>query len=92
MTGTPSVSDLLDGRFRPNPAYELVLFDRLTLPEQEALSGLRQDSDFYGILRPLKSDLGVKSVCLDTALLLYTLYPPGPNRVMCGILFRVGAA
>lgn len=73
----------LDRRaFRANPAFELVLFDRLEPREREALAELRKDPDFYGILRPHPGDtaasaLGVKSVDRETALLFLTLREPG---------------
>ena len=69
----------LDRRaFRANPAFELVLFDRLEPREREALADLRKDPDFYGILRPREASLGVKSVDRETALLFLTLKEPGP--------------
>ena len=65
--------------FRANPDYELVLFDRLPPEQQAILDGLRRDPDFYGVLRPRgATDLGIKSVCRDTALLYLTLREPGP--------------
>jgi hypothetical protein len=79
MGGMPiALRQFLDARFRPNPAFELVLFDRLPAAEREMLSGLRQAPDFYGVLRPLRPGIDLKSVCRDTALLLYTLQTPGP--------------
>lgn len=55
----------------------MVLFDRLSDAEQQALAELANDPDCYGILRP-RSDphLTVKSVSRDTALLLLTLQKP----------------
>ncbi|HEX5719536.1 MAG TPA: hypothetical protein VF179_25475 [Thermoanaerobaculia bacterium] len=71
----------LDRRaFRANPAFELVLFDRLEPRERETLAELRKDPDFYGILRPRPGEaaaLGVKSVDRETALLFLTLREPG---------------
>jgi len=70
----------LDRRvFRANPAFELVLFDRLDPRERETLAELRKDPDFYGILRPREASLalGVKSVDRETALLFLTLREPG---------------
>lgn len=66
--------------FRANPAFELVLFDRLAPAEREALASLREDPDFYGVLRPRPASpaLGVKSVDRETALLFFTLREPGP--------------
>jgi len=69
----------IDGEiFRANPHYELVLFDRLPPDQKELLDGLRRDPDLYGIVLPrVASDLGIKSVCRDTALLYLTLREPG---------------
>lgn len=68
--------------FRANPTYELVPFDRLSPPEQEALKGLQQEPDFYGILRLRGKGSAVpvapKSVNRETALLFLTLQEPGP--------------
>ena len=66
--------------FRANPNYELVLYDRLPLSQQDCLRGLLQDENFYGILCPKKSreiGLGIKSVCQNTALLFLTLQQAG---------------
>lgn len=65
--------------FRANPDYELVLFDRLPPEQRELLAGLRNDPDLYGVLRPREgTDLGIKSICRETALLYLTLREPGP--------------
>ena len=39
-------------RFRANPNYELVLYDRLPAEEQESFAELQKDPNSYGILRP----------------------------------------
>lgn len=72
--------DVLGRGYRANPAFELVLFDRLEPREREALAELRKDPDLYGILRPREPSpaLGVKSVDRETALLFLTLREPGP--------------
>ena len=75
--------DVLARGFRANPAFDLVLFDRLAPRERETLAELRKDPDFYGILRPHPGDtasavLGIKSVDRETALLFLTLREPGP--------------
>ncbi|PYQ55044.1 MAG: hypothetical protein DMF53_28660 [Acidobacteria bacterium] len=75
--------DLLGRELRANPAYELVLWDRLAPEERRALDRLPHDPDFYGILRPRSTEgassaLGVKAVDRDTALLFLTLREPGP--------------
>ncbi len=66
-------------RLRANPAYELVLFDRLSAPEQQALEALGRDPEGYGVLRPRgEGALNLKSVTRDIALLWLTLREPGP--------------
>jgi hypothetical protein len=63
---------------RANPQYELVLFDRLPPAQQQMFADLRQQPNFYGLLRPVAgSGLSVKSVSRDTALLYLTLRDPG---------------
>jgi hypothetical protein len=63
---------------RANPAFELVLFDRLPAGERQLLAGLERDPDHYGVLRPDSgSGLGVKSIDRETALLFLTLGQPG---------------
>jgi hypothetical protein len=75
---------ILGAIFRSNPAYELMLFDRLPQHEQEAFAGLLKDPNLYGILRPLVPSLGIKSACRDTALLFFTLQVPGRLPVYVG--------
>lgn len=71
--------NLLTARLRASPAWELVLFDRLSEPEQRALEPLRHDPDGYGVLRPRQSGtLTLRAVSRDTALLWLTLQQPGP--------------
>src|SRR5579863_926762 len=66
-------------RLRANPAYELVLFDRLSPSERQALEALGRDPDGYGVLRPREgASLSIKSVSCDMALLWFTLQNPGP--------------
>jgi hypothetical protein len=72
------LKDITGGEFRSSPAYTLILFDRLSRQEKEALADLKKDPELYGVLRPAQAGLGVKSVCRDTALLLFTLKEPGP--------------
>jgi hypothetical protein len=74
----PPPLDLLGATYRANPAYELVLFDRLTAEERRFLANLKEDPHLYGILRPRGPALSLKSVSRDTALLLFTLQTPGP--------------
>lgn len=76
---TDPTANLAALRMRANPAYELVLFDRLSESEQRALGALARDPDGYGVLRPrTDAHLSVKSVSRDTALLLLTLQMPAP--------------
>ena len=76
---------LLGRIYRANPAYELVLFDRLPADQQVQFSRLRQDPDFYGLLEPRESSgLRAKSVSRDTALLFLTLRQPGPLPAYVG--------
>jgi hypothetical protein len=77
MTAGPRV--LLGLALRANPAYELVLFDRLPAAEQSALAELAGDPGFYGVLRPAAPGTGgsLKSVDRDTALLFLTLREAG---------------
>jgi hypothetical protein len=71
--------DLRSARLRASPAYELVLFDRLSDSELRALHGLAEDPDCYGVLRPRNdSSLSLKVVSRDTALLLFSLQEAGP--------------
>lgn len=78
FSGLPGrIRDLTDSIFRSNPTYQLVLFDRLSQKEKEVLSDLLKDPHFYGILRSNTDDLGMKSVCCDTALLFFTMMKPG---------------
>ncbi len=77
MSDVP-LKNILDASFRANPEYELTLFDRLPPDQQDTLRDLTKDPDFYGVLLP---NGGVartaKSVCRDTALLLFTLKEAG---------------
>src|ERR1700688_250198 len=79
MASNP-VKSLRELRLRANPAYELVLFDRLSPAERQALEGLGRDPDGYGVLRPREDarHLSIKSVSRDTALLWFTLQNAGP--------------
>jgi hypothetical protein len=64
--------------FRANAAFELVLFDRLPVEQQQLLNALQRDTDCHGVLYPLQQpELGIRSVDQDTALLFSTLQRPG---------------
>lgn len=89
---TNAQDDILNATFRANPLYELVPFDHLPPQQQELLADLRQEPGMYGILRPKQETaLPLKSVCRDTALLVYTLQSPHaiPSCLLDG---RNGAA
>lgn len=71
-------ASLLEGRFRANPAYELVVFDRLSEGQRAPLLKLTGDPDFYGVLRGRSgASLPVHALDCDTALLFLTLQQPG---------------
>jgi hypothetical protein len=76
---TKPAKSLREVRLRANPAYELVLFDRLSPSERQTLEGLAGDPDGYGVLRPREDPhKSIKSVSRDMALLWFTLQNPGP--------------
>jgi hypothetical protein len=71
--------NIREARFRANPEYQLIVFDRLPPDQQNALRDLTKDPDLYGVLMPREGSAGnTKSVCRETALLLFTLGQPGP--------------
>src|SRR5579864_7766297 len=71
--------DLLELPLRANPAFRLVLFDRLPAGQRRQLAGLARDPEHYGVLRPRRgTGLGLKAVDRETALLFLTLARPGP--------------
>ncbi len=73
-----ALNSILERVFRSNPAYELAAFDRLPLDRQELLKNLTEDPGFYGVLLPRTvGALAIKSVCRDTALLVYAMLQPG---------------
>jgi hypothetical protein len=72
------LKNIVEASFRANPAYKLVLFDRLPPDQQDALRDLTRDPYLYGVLIPREGGgRNTKSVCRDTALLLYALSQPG---------------
>jgi hypothetical protein len=78
ITNHDPIVDLTSARLRANPAYELVLFDRLAESEKRFLSGVAADPDCYGVLRPrADSSPSMKMVSRDTALLLFSLREAG---------------
>lgn len=70
---------ILDARFRSNPAYQLVLIDRLPHHFREQFQNLVSDPDVYSLLWP-NEEVGLppKAVGHDTALLFLTLQEAGP--------------
>ncbi len=67
-----------EAALRANPAYELVLYDRLSESEKQILRDLADDPECYGVLRPRTDPvLSMKSVSRDIALLLFSLQTPG---------------
>ena len=78
MGTTPSVRNFLGASFRLNPECEIVPFDDLIGTEKDALSALKLDPSFYGVVRSRLSGFSLKSICHDTAHLLYSLRNPSP--------------
>ena len=74
----PELRPILDRRFRANPAYRAVVFDRLPSQMQESLQGLRDLPNLYGVLEPQSPDRTYKAISRDVALLFFTLREPGP--------------
>jgi len=72
------MTSVLDAELRANPEYEVVELSRLTAAEREAFGQLEGDPDCFGILRPKPgSGLTMKSICRETALLVFALREPG---------------
>lgn len=69
---------LLACSLRSNPAYEVVVFDRLAPELQARLKEFRSDPNFYGVLRRRTSTEPAKAVDRETALLFLTLREAGP--------------
>ena len=79
---------ILGGTFRANPDYELTPFEQLPVEQQELFSALKEAPDFYGILSPRNdSQLPLKSVCRNTALLFLGLHEAGtlPSSVTSAV-------
>lgn len=70
--------DFTGARFRANPNYQLIQFDRLPEELRGQMGVAAGQPGFYGLLLPSQDGLTPKTACEDTALLLYTLAEPGP--------------
>ena len=76
-TISPLLRTLLDATFRANPAYDLVVFDRLPQHQQTLLGDIRNDPDMYGVaFRRDSTARASKAIDRDTALLFFTLQTP----------------
>ncbi|MBV8827822.1 MAG: hypothetical protein JO108_01190 [Acidobacteriaceae bacterium] len=74
-----ALKDVRGSIFRANPAFELILFDRLPPEKQQVFQDLKNDPEFYGVLVPRDSTFStIKAVCRNSALLYFTLLQPGP--------------
>ena len=72
-------NELREGTFRANPDYEFALLDQLSAEEQQPLSALRGDANFYGLIRPrLATGLTTKAASREIAELFRILQEPGP--------------
>jgi hypothetical protein len=66
-------------RFRANPAYDVVVLDRLDAEARSRLAASGDDAEAYGALVPRPGSAGdLRSLSHDLALLLLTLAEPGP--------------
>jgi len=66
---------LLEEKFRSNPRYELMEWNRLSQSEQQALTGLSKNEEAFGLFVPVHEDpqLTYKVAYKEVALLYYTL-------------------
>ncbi|MEB3342234.1 hypothetical protein [Okeania sp.] len=74
--------------FRANQKYKLVPYENLTPNEQNNLSQLREDPDFFGVLLPNEnSGLTIKAICHQTAKLYQNLHHPGkiPKEIISSL-------
>lgn len=70
---------LLHSTFRSNPAFELIEWGNLSRPEQDALAGLLNNPEIFGVFR-LKNADGTTTTKLaykEVALLFYFLQEQG---------------
>lgn len=72
------IRNILGARFRANPEYQLIPFERLPAEQREQWKELARDTSFFGLLLPREgSAWRMKSACRDTALLFFTLQSAG---------------
>ena len=69
------INYILDRRFRANPDYELIAFDKLNDDEKRNLGSLPDgNGELYGIFKPrYPNGLTLKAATPDVALLFYSL-------------------
>jgi hypothetical protein len=75
---------LLDRRFRANPQYEFVPFERLTVNDRALFTDLEERAEHVGVLRPVQGKgSGVKTATRSLVALLRELRDPSllPARV-----------
>src|ERR1700724_723092 len=71
--------DLLELPLRANPAFRLVLFDRLPAGQRRQLAGMASDPEHYGVLRPRRgTGRGPQGGGRETAPLFLPLARPAP--------------
>jgi hypothetical protein len=80
-------SDLANCRLRASRAFVLLGFDELGPAEQGRLATLRDDPDFFGLLKPVNALLPPKSVTNTAALLFLTLQVPRRVPTLLASLF-----
>ncbi|MCZ2147949.1 MAG: hypothetical protein LC126_09230 [Bryobacterales bacterium] len=72
------IRNILGARFRANPEYQLIPFERLPAGQREQWKELARDPSFFGLLLPREgSACRMKSACRDTALLFFTMQSAG---------------
>jgi hypothetical protein len=80
-------------RLRSNPQFHLLPFDALAAQQKEALRGLEQEPDFFGVLVPPEgSCLPMKSISRDAALLFMALRDAACLPHLLGSLFGKDAS
>jgi hypothetical protein len=72
------VKELLDRKFRLNPAYQFIPFELLSEEDRRRFGVTAADTELSGVLVPAAPGLSVKAVCANTATLLQSLRVAGP--------------